>query len=339
MPRDPAQVSVIIPAYNAAQSIERALQSVAAQTLPAAEVIVVDDGSNDGTAARAMAMQSILEPSKLIVIEQPNQGAGAARNKAIYAATQPYLAFLDADDEWLPTKLERSMAVMDEADYVLVAHDYLDVTPNGDNHIDCAQRFNEGADPYVSLYLKGFIPSISVVVRRETVIAADGFDATLRNAQDFELWLKVLAEPSTPFKVFGEPLARYYHTSGGIMSHTERRITCCVQIAHRYLPALRVRHRNAYAILSRRLINVYSEAFTVYLKSGKFIRAAAIPFRLMIAVVNSGLNSDGGLTRKDAIPFIAFSAWLIAILGFYLTQFTTLINPVINVVSRAIGIK
>jgi glycosyltransferase involved in cell wall biosynthesis len=339
MPRETTQVSVIMPAYNAAQSIERALQSVATQTLPAAEVIVVDDGSNDGTAARAMAMQSILEPSKLIVVEQLNQGAGAARNKAIHAATQPYLAFLDADDEWLPTKLERSMAVMNEADYVLVAHDYLDMTPKGDDHIDCAQRFNEGADPYISLYLKGFIPSISVVVRRKTVIAAGGFDATLKNAQDFELWLKILAEPGTSFKVFGEPLARYYHTSDGIMSHTERRIICCVKIAHRYLPAIRARHRNAYAILSRRLINLYSEAFAVYMRSRKFIRAAAIPFRLTAAIIMSGLNPDDELHRKDAMPFIAFSVWLVAVLGFYLTQFKSLVNPLIDVVSRAIGIK
>ena len=339
MPRDTAQISVIIPAYNAAQSIERALKSVAAQTLPAAEIIVVDDGSHDSTAAQASAMQSALEPSKLIVIEQPNQGAGAARNKAIHAATQPYLAFLDADDEWLPTKLERSMAIMDEADYVLVAHDYLDVTLNGDKHSDCAQRFNEGADPYVSLYLKGFIPSISVVVRRDTVIAASGFDATLRNAQDFELWLKILAEPGTPFKVFGEPLARYYHTSDGIMSHTERRITCCVQIAHRYFPALRARHKNAFAILIRRLINVYAEAFSVYLRSGKLIRAAAIPFRLTIAVVSSGLNPDGGLNRKNAMPVIILSVWLIAVLGVYLAQFENLINPVMSVFSRAIGIE
>lgn len=339
MPHDAAPVSVIIPAYNAAQSIERALKSVAAQTLPAAEIIVVDDGSNDDTAARAAAMQNMLGSSKLIVIEQPNQGAGAARNKAIHAATQPYLAFLDADDEWLPTKLERSMAVMSEADYVLVAHDYLDVTLDSDNHVDCAQRFNEGSDPYISLYLKGFIPSISVVVRRKTVIAAGGFDATLRNAQDFELWLKILAEPGTPFKIFGEPLARYYHTSDGIMSHTERRITCCVQIAHRYLPALRARHRNAFAILTRRLINVYSEAFTVYIRSGKFIRAAVIPFHLTIAIVKSGLNPDGEFHRKDTMPLITFSVWLVAVIGFYLTQFESLINPVINVVSRAIGIE
>ena len=123
------------------------------------------------------------------------------------------------------------------------------------------------------------------------------------------------------------------------MSHTECRGTCCVQIAHRYLPALHARQRNAYAILTRRLMNVYYEAFTVYMKSRKFIRAAAIPFRLTGAIIKSGLNPDGEFHPKNAIPFIGFSVWFIAVLGFYLSQFKGLVNPVIDIISRAIGIK
>lgn len=260
MPRDQAPVSVIIPAYNAAASIRRALASVAAQSLPAAEVIVVDDGSTDGTVAIAEAQRGALGATRLVVVRQQNRGAGAARNRALADATQPYVAFLDADDEWLPTKLERAMTVMTEDDYVLVAHDYLDSSDTGDVHIDCASRFKAGSDPYVALYIKGYIPSISVVAQRAAVAAAGGFDETLRNAQDFELWLALLADPTHKFTVFGEALARYHHTAGSIMTHTERRIACCSEIALRYVPALRARGAAPLKALLMRIAVIYIEA-------------------------------------------------------------------------------
>ena len=260
MPRDPAPVSVIIPAYNAALSIGRALASVAAQSLPAAEVIIVDDGSTDSTVDIASAQQDILGTTRLVVVRQQNQGAGAARNLALAEASQPYVAFLDADDEWLPAKLERAMAVMAEDDYVLVAHDYMDTSEAGDTHIDCAGRFQANTDPYVGLYIKGYIPSISVVARRAAVVAAGGFDETLRNAQDFELWLALLADPAHKFTVFGEALARYHHTAGSIMTHTDRRITCCTEIALRYVPALRARGAAPLKALLMRIAVIYIEA-------------------------------------------------------------------------------
>ena len=339
MPRDAAPVSVIIPAFNAAKSIERALRSVALQTLPPSEVIVVDDGSSDDTTAVAKAMQDEFHETQFVVISQPNKGAGAARNRAVEAATELYVAFLDADDEWLPNKLERSMDVLASKNYTLVAHDYMDVTPSGEIHVDCAQRFNEGPDPYTSLYLKGYIPSISVVARKEAVLAAGGFDETLRNAQDFDLWLNILADPVTTFTVFGEPLARYYHTPGGIMSHTERRITCCVQIAYRYFPALRARHENAVSILIRRLVNVYCEALAVYLGSGKYVRATAMPFRLANAAIKAGLNPEPTSNHNGTIPFVVYSVWVIAILGLYLSQFQHLIDPLMNVLRKAVGLE
>lgn len=337
MPLSPASVSVIIPAYNAALSIERALLSVAAQTLPPAEIIVVDDGSHDDTASRAKALQNAFEVSKLVVIVQKNEGAGSARNKAINAATQKYIAFLDADDEWMPTKLERSMAVMAEGDYVLVAHDYLDATPDGDIHVSCARRFHEGPDPYTSLYLKGYIPSISVIVSRQAILNVGGFNASLRNAQDFELWLKVLAEPGTSFTVFDEPLARYYHTSGSIMSHTERRITCCVEIAYQYLSALHKRHTNALQLLMRRLVNIYFEAFSVYVRSGKLICALAIPFRLVCAIAHATLKGGSSPATNIAVPLLGFSLWAVVIFGVYMSQFRYLVRPVLDVIKTTLG--
>ncbi len=94
-------VSVVIPAYNAGKYIGRAIDSVLAQTRPAEEIIVVDDGSTDNTADVAQGYGE-----KIRFIRQENAGASVARNTGIEAATSEWIAFLDADDEWLPRKLQ-----------------------------------------------------------------------------------------------------------------------------------------------------------------------------------------------------------------------------------------
>src|SRR5688500_7031207 len=103
-------VSVVMPAYNAEATIASAMASVRAQTYAGWELIVVDDGSTDRTAE--IAAGAAATDKRIRVIRQRNQGVAAARNAAIEAATGRYLAFLDADDLWLPSKLERQLCFM-----------------------------------------------------------------------------------------------------------------------------------------------------------------------------------------------------------------------------------
>ena len=107
-------ISVIIPAYKAFLTIERALASVAVQTLKPEQVIVVDDGSGDGTFEIAEAFKDQFHGFELKILSQQNLGAGAARNRATHEATGDWLAFLDADDEWLPEKLAISMKAINK---------------------------------------------------------------------------------------------------------------------------------------------------------------------------------------------------------------------------------
>ena len=296
-----AEVSVIIPAYRATGTIVRALKSVAAQTLRPRQVVVVDDGSGDGTLEAARACEAGLGGIELKVLSQDHRGAGAARNRAVTEADQPFVAFLDADDEWLPAKLERSMAHLAAADHVLVAHNGL-IVDNGEETLnDCALRFAQGADPFVTLYRKGYLDTCTVVARRDAVIAAGGFDETLPNAQDFDMWLALLREPGTSFLVFGEALSRYHVTPGSIMSHTGRRLKCCLDIAGRYFPALRnrPRHRPGGALVSLwyRIIAVHGEAARSYRRGGETRAAIRTAAALPLALVRLTLVAVTGARR------------------------------------------
>ena len=105
-----ATVSVTIPLYNKGEYIERSLESVFAQTFGDYEVIVVDDGSTDNGAEIVKQFRD----SRLRVIRQANAGPGAARNRGIDESSSRYLAFLDADDEWMPRFLEKSIDILRE---------------------------------------------------------------------------------------------------------------------------------------------------------------------------------------------------------------------------------
>ncbi|KAB7739179.1 glycosyltransferase [Parvibaculum sedimenti] len=101
--------SVVIPAYNAAETIEEALHSILTQSVPPERVIVVDDGSIDDTGLRAKALDA-----RVVVIRQMNQGCGAATTAGIAEVTTPFISFLDSDDLWLPHKAERQLARLSE---------------------------------------------------------------------------------------------------------------------------------------------------------------------------------------------------------------------------------
>jgi len=189
------------------------------------------------------------------------------------------------------------MPHLESGDYCFVAHDYL--TGDGGNsvHHDCTRRFQESDDPFVNLYRKGYVASSSVVARRETVLAAGGYDPTLPNAQDFDLWLAMTRSPDTRFLVFGEALLHYHPSPGGIMSHTKRRLDCCLIIARRYIPDLKRRNGSALASLWFRVMAIHLEAIRAYGHSGNLPRmlliAGKLPFALLSVTLFYFFQSHG----------------------------------------------
>lgn len=181
-------VSVIIPAWNAAGTLARALDSVAAQTRRPDEVIVVDDGSSDDTVAVAAR-----HPAGVRVVSQPNAGPAQARNRGAAQAAGTLLAFLDADDVWHPDKLAAQLAVF--AAHPAVA---LCATPFRYFPTEAAPVFDPPGSGDVTLVrdfrdlLRGYyLGTPTVVLRREVFLACGGFDTSLRFGEDVDLWLRV----------------------------------------------------------------------------------------------------------------------------------------------------
>ena len=258
-------VSVIIPAYRSAATIGRALDSVIAQTVKPIEVIVVVDGLADETYQLALNYEKKMGGISFIVLSQQRKGAGAARNKAISEARGKFIAFLDADDEWLPEKLEKTLSVHETGNYAIVSHNVWVSAGNGEIYIDCARHFNSASsDHFESVYRRGFISTSTTVANRQKVIEAGGFDETLAAAQDFDLWLSMLDNPVAGLFVFDEALTRNYLTEGSITSNTAQRLNCSLRVALRYVPHLKERKKAVLTNLSFRVLAVHREALTAY---------------------------------------------------------------------------
>jgi len=286
-----------MPAFMAENTVGRALKSIANQTMVPAEVIVVDDGSGDATVDVAKSMEHLLPGISLTVIRQNHKGAGAARNRALQEAGLVYVAFLDADDEWMPGKLERSITELERTDSVLVSHDYVLSREDGSEIVvmDCSRNFGKPGDPYVRLYRQGYIATSAVVARRDAVMAAGGFDENLLTAQDFALWLTMLRRPDTPFHIFSGALLRAHRSSSGITSNTERRLACTLEIARRFLPALAERPGLSLISLWYRIAAVHYEALNTYLDRKHFWAGLSVVLRFPVNIIkltalNSALN-------------------------------------------------
>jgi glycosyltransferase involved in cell wall biosynthesis len=178
-------ITAVIPLYNKAAHVRAALESVAGQTLSAARIIVVDDGSTDGgdRIVEAMALPN------LRLIRQINAGPGAARNAGIAAAASSHVAFLDADDIWRPAHLERLEALQ-------TAFPGLPLHANRIAALGASFAAREPADSvvadYASAWLDGLIVStIGAMVDRDAALAVGGFGTEANRGEDLALWLKL----------------------------------------------------------------------------------------------------------------------------------------------------
>jgi len=237
-------VSIVIPAYNAAGYIAATVDSARAQDYKPKEIIVVDDGSTDATAAICARYGR-----RIKYIKQKNAGPGAARNRGIEAARGELIAFLDADDAWLPGKLTRQVRLMRAKPRPgLSFTDFLferepDQPPVRAFSLS-PQLYDHPRRPVVNkafvaenllfepLLLRNYIGTSTVVAYKQCLVDAGLFDPTLPSAQDRELWLRVAKKYRMAY--IDEPLTEYHYNPNSITRASQKRLINIILLLERH---------------------------------------------------------------------------------------------------------
>jgi len=212
-------VSIIIPLYNKANYIEKAIRSVFNQTCPEFELIIVNDGSTDNSIENLqltifnLQLTNPDENAKIKIINQDNQGVSIARNNGVKETNYDYIAFLDADDWWEPTYLEEMKSLITEfPEAGIFGSSYFKVK-NGQKkiaEIGVEPVFNKGLINYCRVYAKTMYQPLwtgATIIKKTVFESEDGFNPTLKLGEDFDLWLRVALK--YPVAFLNKPLAYY----------------------------------------------------------------------------------------------------------------------------------
>jgi len=186
-------VSVVIPVYNGEKYLQAAVDSALHQSYPNLEIIVVNDGSTDASASIINAYRR-----RVISIEQPNLGVSAARNAGIKRASGDFIAFLDQDDQWFATKVEKQVSVFQRQPLVGLVHTdavWFDAVRQQEvvKVQDSQARAALAGRVFEKLLLGNYVVNSSVMVRRAALLESGGFDESLskNSCQDYDLWLRI----------------------------------------------------------------------------------------------------------------------------------------------------
>lgn len=266
MPR----VSVVIPTFNCATYLPSAIDSVLNQSFNDFEILVVDDGSTDGTIDRLRQYAKHIH-----YVYQENAGASAARNRALSLSTGEYIAYLDADDVWYPTKLERQIAFLDTNKEYGLVHSDVSVIDEQDEIIhrqfnsETARSVPQGSC-MLELLQHSHIQTLTVVERRDCFQKVGGFDDRIPIAQDYLHWIMIALE-GWKFGYIKEPLGKYRWRRGSLMAGRRRLLEDYERIYAILLNETTLGSRygkQAIEIVEKRIISVQRDLARVHYAEG-----------------------------------------------------------------------
>jgi glycosyltransferase involved in cell wall biosynthesis len=229
-------VSIIMPAYNVAPYVAAAIESVLTQTYRDLELIVVDDGSADATVTIADGYAR--RDARIRVLRQANGGISSARNKALQAASGEMLAILDSDDIWLPTYLERQLAIFEQ-------HQEIDVVTGNawflgsrlDGHTARPYPDRRPAPDLKHILRDEIAVFIMSVFRRRVYERIGGFDESLRTNEDYDFWIRA-ALAGFRFWRNDEPLGRYRRRDDSLSAGELQMLRGILTVLYKTRPAL-----------------------------------------------------------------------------------------------------
>jgi glycosyltransferase involved in cell wall biosynthesis len=228
---DTPLVSVVIATFNMAQYLPNAVQSVLCQSMSDLEVHIVDDGSTDNTHEVVRSFSD----ARILYHRQHNGGQAKAKNNGIQASRGRFIAFLDADDAWMPHKLATQLPLFEASPAVGVVYSpaiYIDATGKEIPPFLPTRHRGRVAGP---LLIENFVTFPSTVVRRECFSTAGLFDEAIPMAIDYDLWLRISVQHE--FDYVDEPLLYYRVWPGQISTRNYERYEYAIAIMRRFLEA------------------------------------------------------------------------------------------------------
>lgn len=223
-------VSTVMATYNNAEFICQAIDSVLDQDYAPLELIIVDDGSTDGTSE---VLEGYTADPRVKIVRQENSGQTIAKNRGISMCRGQYIAFCDSDDFWEPGKVSRQVEMFQESPRIgLVYGKARWVDEHGDEVPALAVRSYEGKVT-AQLLLRNFITFCTVMVRREALSEVGGFDARLRMSIDYDAWLKVSV--GWDFGFVPGIVASYRIWSGQMSHNMELRLDNAMDLMERFI--------------------------------------------------------------------------------------------------------
>jgi glycosyltransferase involved in cell wall biosynthesis len=297
-----SRVSVCITCYNEADFVEEAVRSVLGQTAAdrIEQIIIVDDGSTDGSPEKLQRLAE--ETGRILLITQENRGLPAARNRAMREATGDLIAFLDGDDVWAPTKIEKQMAAFGDPLVGLVYSDYVDFL---DKRLDrgmlvCVRRLR-GRGPSLAkdYYLRDapIMPS-TAAIRREVLERIGGFDEGSRIGEDTDYWMRTLLAGFGVCHTPGELVFKRRHQRN-VTANLERFIGIFEQQTHKFAE----QHSCLRPLVRRRLSRCYAKVADSLMANGRIAGSV----RYLLRALRHDPGNLRGYIYALALP--AYAIW------------------------------
>jgi glycosyltransferase involved in cell wall biosynthesis len=214
-------ISIIIPCYNAAETLAATLDSALAQTFRHFELLIINDGSSDDS--EKIAEEYSRRDKRVQVHSTPNQGVSAARNTGVALSSGQYIAFLDADDFWSPNKLALHLDLMEKDNSIGVSFSKIRfLTQTGEPSSTYSNGPFQEVQPAHLLYENPICTSSNITVRREVFADVGGFNESMSFAEDQEWLFRVLLRSNWKIKGLSQALVQYRASESGLSSELSR---------------------------------------------------------------------------------------------------------------------